>query len=119
MSAREEPPRHPSLPLSWSCAFPPVAWWLVPDHRRRILHLEEVAELPQLLRRPRVLEENPINVERVELAGTVAIDRLPDAGDKFSQLCLVVVRDHDARRSSLRLAGHQHEATQESCLAAA
>jgi hypothetical protein len=43
---------------------------------------------------PRVLEENLINVERVEFAGTVAIDGLTNAGDKFSQLCAVVVRDH-------------------------
>jgi hypothetical protein len=109
----------PSLPRSWGSAFPPVAWWLVPDHRRRNLHLEYVAELPQLLRRPGVLEENVINVERVELAGTVAIDGLPNAGDKFSQLCLVVVRDHQTRRAPLRLAGHAHEATQASSLSAA
>jgi hypothetical protein len=43
------------------------------------------------------LEENLINIERVKLAGTVAIDRLPNVGDKFSQLCVVVVRDHRAR----------------------
>ena len=60
-----------------------------------------------------------INVERVKLAGTVAIDGLPNAGDKFSQLCVVVVRDHRARCWSLRLAGHEYEATQPSGLAAA
>jgi hypothetical protein len=65
------------------------------------------------------LEENLINVERVKLAGTVAIDGLSNVGDKFCQLCVVVVRDHRARRSSLRLAGHECEATQESSLAAA
>ena len=65
------------------------------------------------------MEENLINVERVKLAGTVAIDGLPNAGDKSSKLCVVVVRDHPARRSSLRLAGHECEATQESGLAAA
>lgn len=48
-----------------------------------------------------------IDVGRVELAGTVAIDGVPNAGDKFPQLRLVVVRDHQARRSSLRLAGHE------------
>jgi len=71
------------------------------DHRRCDLHLEGVAKLPQFLRCPGVLEENLINVERVEFVGTVAIDGLPNAGDKFSQLCVVVVRDHRARRSSL------------------
>ena len=84
MSARQEP-RNPALqPPSWSSAFPPVGWWLVPDQRRCNLHLEGVAELPQLLRRPRVLEENLINVERVKLAGTVPVDGLPNAGDKAS-----------------------------------
>ena len=92
---------------------------MVPDHRRRILYQEVVAELPQLRGRAGVLEENSINVERIELAGTVAIDGLPDARDKVSQLCLVVVRDHGPRRSTLRLAGHETEATQESDLVAA
>jgi hypothetical protein len=92
---------------------------MVPDHRCRILYLEVVAELPQLLGRAGVLEENSINVERVELAGAVAIDGLTDAGDKVSQLCLVVVRDHGPRRSTLRLAGHETEATQASGPAAA
>ena len=106
MSARREPRNRSSLPLSRGSAFPPVGWWLVPDHRRCNLHGEGVAELPQLFRRPGVVEENVINLERVELAGAVAIDGLPDAGDKFSQLCVVVVRDHRARRSSLRPVRH-------------
>ena len=42
-----------------------------------------------------------INVERVELSGTLTIDGLPNVGDKFSQLSVVVVRDHRTRRSSL------------------
>jgi hypothetical protein len=91
---------------------------MVPGHRR-ILYLEVVAVPPQLVGPAGVLEENSINVERVELAGTVAIDGLTDAGDKVSQLCLVVVRDHGPRRSTLRLAGHETEATQEPGLAAA
>src|SRR5215217_7933907 len=99
-------------PLSWSTAFPPVVWWLLLDHRRCNLHREEAAELPQLLRRPGVLEENVIDLEGVNRAGTVAIDGLPNAGDKVSQLRLVVLRDHGARCSSLRLAGHEYEATQ-------
>jgi hypothetical protein len=53
-----------------------------------------------------------IDVEGVKRAGTVAIDGLPDAGDKVSQLRLVVLRDHGARCSSLQLAGHEYEATQ-------
>ena len=69
---------------------------MVADQRRCILRLEGVAKLPQLLRRPGVLKENLINIERVKLASTIAIDGLPNAGDKLSQLCLVVVRDHGA-----------------------
>src|SRR3954453_16919943 len=103
---------RPSSPLSWRTAFPPVVWWLLPDHRRRNVHREVVAELPQLLRRPGVLEENLIDVEGVERAGAVAIDRLANAGDKVSQLRLVVLRHYGARCSSLRLVGHEDEATQ-------
>jgi hypothetical protein len=51
--------------------------WLVPDQRRCKLHLEVVAELPQLLRRLRVLEENSIDIEGVQFAGSVAIDGFP------------------------------------------
>jgi len=80
---------------------------MVPDHRRRLLYLKVVAELPQLLGRAGVLEDNSIDVERVELARTVAIDGLTDAGHKVSQLRLVVVRDHGPRRTTLRLAGHE------------
>jgi hypothetical protein len=40
-------------------------------------------------------------------------DRQPlRRGDKFVQLRVVVLRDHRARRSSLRLVGHEYEATQ-------
>src|SRR5215218_6282321 len=112
MRARQERHGRPSLPLSWSTAFPPVVWWLLPDHRRRNFHREVVAELPQLLRRPGVLEENLIDVEGVNRAGTIPIDGLPNARDKVAQLRLVVLRDHGARCSSLRLAGHEYEATQ-------
>ena len=108
----------PSLTLSWSTSFPPVVWWLLPDHRRCDLHLEVVAELPQLLRRPGVLVEKLIDVEGVKLAGTVTIDGLSNAGDKASQLCLVVLRDHRARCSSLRPAGHEPKATQRPSFAA-
>jgi hypothetical protein len=53
-----------------------------------------VAKLPQLLRRPRVLEKNLIDIERIQFASAVTIDSLPDTGDKFVQLCMVVFRDH-------------------------
>jgi hypothetical protein len=68
-----------------------------------------VAELPQLLRRPRVLVEDAIDVERINLTGAVAIDGLPDPGDEFFQLGVVVIRHYRARRSALRLVGHENE----------
>src|SRR3954447_16913291 len=98
-------------PLSWGTAFPPIVWWLRPDHRRCNLHRDLVAELPQFFRRPGVLEENSIDVEGVERVGTVAINGLPNAGDEVIQLCLVVLRDHGTRCSSLGLTRHEHEAT--------
>ena len=82
------------------------------DHRGCRLRRELVAELPQFLRRPRLLEENLIDFEGVKGAGTVATDSLPNAGDELFQLRLVVLRDHGARCLSLRLAGHEYEATQ-------
>lgn len=104
---------RPPSSLSWSSAFPPAAWRLLLDHGRRYLHLEEVAELPQLLRRPGVLEEHLVDVEGVRLSGTVSIDGLCHVGDQHPQLRLVVVRYHRARRSPLRLVGHEYETTQE------
>ena len=98
-------------PLSGSSAFPPVSWWLVPNHGRCDLYLEVVAELPQLLRRAGVLEENPINFDRTELAGTVAIDGAAHLVNKLTKLRVVVVRDNQARRPSFRFAGHEYEAT--------
>jgi hypothetical protein len=47
----------------------------------------------------------------------MAINRLPDPGDEFVQLGVVVVRDHRARRSTLRLVKHQNEGSQEAKLA--
>ena len=99
-------------PLSWSSTLPPVLWRLLNDHCRGDLYLEVVAELPQLLRRPRVLEENTIDLEGIQFAGTVAVDGLPDAIDKCSQLCAVIVGNHGTSRLSLQLAGHTTEATQ-------
>jgi hypothetical protein len=75
-------------------------WWLVLDHRRCNLDLEVVAVLPEFLRRTRILEQNAVDVEGVELAGAVAIDSLTNAGDKVSQRCWVVLLNHRARCSS-------------------
>jgi hypothetical protein len=78
-------------------------WWPLADHRCGNLHLAKIAVLPQFLRRSRILEQNSINLEGVKLAGPVAINSLANAGDKVSQLGLVVFRDHRSRCPSLRL----------------
>jgi hypothetical protein len=106
-----EQSEHKSSPLSWRSAFPPVVGWLIPDHGRGNLHLEVVAELPQFFCSAGVLEENSIDVERIKLASTVAIDGFPDTRDQFSQLRVVIVHDHRARGLTLRLARHGFEAT--------
>lgn len=93
-------------PLSRSSPFPPVVGWLLDDHRRCDLHLKDVAELPQFLRGSRVLEKNTIDLEGIQFTGPVAIDSLPDASNKRSQLCAVIVRNDRTRSPSLRLARH-------------
>ena len=59
-----------------------------------------VAELPQFFRGAGVLEQEVVDVERVELAGTVSVDGLSDAGDQFAELSVVVVLDDLVRRAS-------------------
>lgn len=91
-----------SSAVSGRSAFPPVVRWLLPDHGRCNLHLEVVAELPLFLFSTGVLEENPIDFERLKFAGTVAIDGVADKVHKIAQLGVVVIRNR-ARRLSLRL----------------
>jgi hypothetical protein len=55
-------------------------WSPLADDRGRQLDLAEIAELPQLLRRSGVLEQNVIDVECVELTVTVTIEGLRNAG---------------------------------------
>lgn len=100
-----------SSPLSGRSAFPPVVGSLLADHGRSNFDMEVVAELPKFLGSAGVLEQNSIDVERIELASTVAIDGIPDARDQVRQLRVVIIRDHRARRLTLRLAGHDYEAT--------
>ena len=115
-SASEAPYLGPwsctASPFSRSSPFPPVVGWLLDDHRRCDLHLKVGAELPQLLRSSRVLEESTIDLEGIQFTGPVSIDSFPDASNKRSQLCAVIVRNHLTRSPSLRLAGHGNEATQ-------
>jgi len=73
--------------------------------------LEVVAELPQFLRGARVLEEDSIDVEGINIAGTVTIDDFPDTSDKLAQLRVVVGRDHRARCPSFQHARHESKVT--------
>lgn len=103
-----EPSRSPP---SRSTAFPPVVWWLLLDDCRRELHLDEIAVLPQFLRRSGVLEKNLIDVEGVKLTFAVAVDGLRNVDKQTFQLGAVILGDHRARRPSLRLVRHGHETT--------
>ena len=49
-----------------------------------------------------------IDVEGVKLAGAIPIDGLTNAGNEVSQLGLVMLRDHRASYSSLRLVRHEY-----------
>ncbi|GAA3919464.1 hypothetical protein Aau02nite_29370 [Amorphoplanes auranticolor] len=59
-----------------------------------------------------------VDVEGVKLAGAVTIDGLTNAGNEVPQLGLVILRDHRASYSSLRLVRHEYEPTQRRRLAA-
>lgn len=90
-------------PFARSSPIPPVVGWLVDDHRRCDLHVKVVAELPQLLGRSRVLEDGTVDLEGIQFTGPVSIDSFPDASNKRSQLCVVIVAttSRAARRSDL------------------
>jgi hypothetical protein len=65
-------------------ALPPAAERLVPNHPRRNLDVSEVAELPEFLRRSRVLEEQLVDFERVEFSSPEAFDRPFHVTDKLA-----------------------------------
>jgi hypothetical protein len=58
-----------------------------------------------------------IDLEGSEVACSVPIDGICDMLDEFAQLSVVVLTDHRARGLSIRLAGHDSEATHEVCRA--
>ena len=78
-----------------------------PAETRSAPPLHKISDRTELLDRPHL-----IDVEGVELTAAVAIDGLCNAGEQASQLGVVVLRDHRARRSSLRPVRHGHETTQ-------
>ena len=73
--------------------IPPVAGRFIPDDSRGELNLPQVAELPELLRRARVLKDDLVDFERVDLTRLKAFDGLLDVTDELAELLLVIGRD--------------------------
>ena len=62
--------------------FPPIDRWAVADQSSDHFRIAKVAELPQLLRRPRILEEDVVDSERIQLTTAEAVDRRADPLDQ-------------------------------------
>jgi len=54
--------------------FPPIDKWAVADEFGDQFRIAKVAELPQRLRRPRVLEQDVVDLERIQLTNAEAVD---------------------------------------------
>ncbi len=91
----------PALP-----AIPPVAGRFVPDDSRGELNVTHVAELPEFLRRSRVLKDHLVDFERVDLTRLKAFDRWLDATDELAELLLVIGSDGLASGPTIGLGGH-------------
>src|SRR5690606_24424882 len=90
------------------CAtLPPIDRRLVAvDKGRDQLDRPEVAELPQLLGGPRVLKEDMVDLEGVQLTRLETVGGLTDPFYELRQLGLVVGTDDLSCSSPLRLARH-------------
>lgn len=67
--------------------------WFIPDDSRDDLNVPHVAELPELLRRSRVLEDDVVDFKRVDLTRLKAFDGSLDATDELAELLLVIGSD--------------------------
>src|SRR3954470_22208986 len=76
-------------------------------HGRCQLGVAKVAEFPQFLRRPRVLKEDLVDAEGIQVAATETVDRGTDALHQRSQLALVVSRHGLSRSVSVIPRGHR------------
>ena len=97
-AANSPPPTRSSIP--------PLAGRFLPDDSRGDLNVPQDAELPELLRRPRVLKDDLVYLERVDLTGLKAFDSQPDAMDQLAELLLVIGSDGLARCPTLGFGGH-------------
>jgi len=82
-------------------ALPPVDRRPLTHELRGELGIAQVAELPELLGGPRVMEQDPVDVERIDLAITEAVDRCAHALYQHRQLGLVVRRHSRTSRLSI------------------
>lgn len=80
-------------PRPTSAALPPADRWFVANQPGCDLDVAQVAELPELLRCPRVLEDQFVDFESVEFAGPELFDGVTNVMDEFAQLILVVRGD--------------------------
>ena len=55
--------------------FPPIDEFAVADESSDEFRIAQVAELPQFLRRPRVLEQDLVNIEGIHLTAPEAVNR--------------------------------------------
>ena len=95
------------LARSWCPASPPVDRRTSTQLVCRELDVADVAELPKLLRRTRVLKQHLVDVERVQLTASEAVDRLGHVRDEFGELRFVVARHRLACLPTLGLLGHE------------
>lgn len=76
-----------------SAALPPVEGVSIVHEAGGELDIVEIAELPQLLGCAGVLEEDPVDLEGIELPGAEVVQGVPDAGEQLPQLFFVVGGD--------------------------
>ena len=55
--------------------FPPIHEFAVADESSDEFRIAQIAELPQFLRRPRVLEQDLVNIEGIHLTAPEAVYR--------------------------------------------
>jgi hypothetical protein len=55
--------------------FPPIDGWAVADESSDEFRIAQIAELPQFLRRPRVLEQDLVNIKGIHLTTPEAVNR--------------------------------------------
>lgn len=55
--------------------FPPIDGWAVADESSDEFRIAQIAELPQFLGRPRVLEQDLVNIKGIHLTTPEAVNR--------------------------------------------